>query len=444
MAKVITDTKYYTEIAEYIQERLGVTTPYYPSEMREALDSIPTGYEANVYYGDSAPEDTSKLFIKGNKPTSLSILSNFYGSNEMKNGVGTLSSGIGGVGVASVGSKIYLFGGYTKSTFLNTIQVFDITTSSLTTLTATIPKKLACMSVGVVGSDIYLFGGYNGSSVSTIYKFNVDTETITTVDTTLPSEISTMGVAVSGSFVYLFGGCTYNPFEVTTDGSSKSIYRFDAANNTITTLSPEIYTSGVFGIAVATIGNKAYLFGGRRNTSTIFKTVWEFDMSTETIRTLGDYLPHPIFGMGAVGYNDKIYLFGGQIVENSSISYSNEILCFDVATQTVETLPTVLESSTMYIGTALAGTSAYLFGGVRSTYLDSINQYIIDADLPQNTVVIANKSTGTPCRIIDTDNMVIDISVEKVYRGNSDNIAEVETAYLYKNGEWVLVSGDDE
>lgn len=444
MTKVITDTKHYTAIAEYIQDRLGTTRQYSPAEMRDALDSIPNGFEANVYYGDTVPSDTSKLFIKGTKPTSLSILSTFNGCNEMDNGIGLLSSGIAGVGVAPIGSKIYLFGGYTKSAYLNTIQVFDTTTNTLETLSVTIPKKLANMGVGIVGSDIYLFGGYNGSVSTTIYKFNTGNNTISTLSTTLPTGLSSMGVAVNGSRVYLFGGCGSNPFESTTDGTNKGVYRFNVVDNAITTLSAEIYTGGVFGIAVATVGTKAYLFGGRRNTSNILKTVFEFDMATETIKTLGDYLPHSIYGMSAVGFNNKVYLFGGQIIEDSSVSYSDDILCFDVATKTVEVLPVNLEKSTMYIGTALVNKNVYLFGGVRSTYLDSINKYIIESNLPHDTVVIKNTKTGVPCRIIDAPYMVVDISISKVYRGNSEGIAEVETAYIYQNDEWVLVSATEE
>lgn len=442
MAKVITDSKHYTDIAEFIKKRLGVTKQYYPSEMRSALDSIPERYEENIFYGDEAPEDTSKLFIKGAKPDKLLISSTFSGGNELKNNIGLLPSGIAGIGVASIGSKVYLFGGYTKEAYLNTIRVFDTVNNTLETLSVTIPKKLANMGVAVVGSDIYLFGGYSGSASTSIYKFSTATNEIAQV-ATLSTALSSMGVAVMGSLVYLFGGCNSNPFDVTTDGSSKSVYRFDATNNAITTLTTEIYTGGVFGIAVATVGTKAYLFGGRRNTSNILKSVSVFDMETETITSLGDCLPYSVFGMSAVGFDNKVYLFGGQISENSSMSYSDDILLFDVNTKTSEVLPVTLEKSTMYIGTTLVNKSVYLFGGVRSTYLDSINQYVIVSDLPKNTIVIKNTDTGTPCRIIDESDLSIEISIDKIYRGNNNNIAKVETAYLYINDSWELVSGTE-
>ena len=61
----------------------------------------------------------------------------------------------------------------------------------------------ACASIG---TKIYLFGGYNGTAQNTIYEFDTETETIATLETTLPTPCSEMGCSNYGNKVYLFGG----------------------------------------------------------------------------------------------------------------------------------------------------------------------------------------------------------------------------------------------
>ena len=75
------------------------------------------------------------------------------------------------MGTAAVGTKIYLFGGLSDSR-LNTIQAFDTTNDTITTLPTTLPTGTNGMGTAAVGTKIYLFGGYyDGGYLNTINEF---------------------------------------------------------------------------------------------------------------------------------------------------------------------------------------------------------------------------------------------------------------------------------
>ena len=69
---------------------------------------------------------------------------------------------------------MYLF--LIKQTELLLIRKFDTDTETISTLSATLPQALSNMGVAQVGSNVYLFGGLlsSASKLDTIYKFNVN------------------------------------------------------------------------------------------------------------------------------------------------------------------------------------------------------------------------------------------------------------------------------
>lgn len=79
----------------------------------------------NVHYSDTAPTDTSKLWIKSTEPENIEFIQD---TEQQVQGLTTLSATLptaaSGIGTAAVGTKIYLFGG---SGYLNTIQEFIVT-----------------------------------------------------------------------------------------------------------------------------------------------------------------------------------------------------------------------------------------------------------------------------------------------------------------------------
>ena len=149
-----------TDIKAAIEAK-GVTVPSNDriDEYSTYISQISSGASLNIAYGNTAPSDTSKLWIKGNEPEEMTIT-----TQQLLSTLSTkLPTAAYGIGTAAVGTKIYLFGGSRTSGSLNTIQVFDTTNNTISTLPTTLPTAAYGIGTAAVGTKIYLFGG-SGSS----------------------------------------------------------------------------------------------------------------------------------------------------------------------------------------------------------------------------------------------------------------------------------------
>ena len=284
----------------------------------------------------------------------------------------TLPKALSSMGVAQVGSEVYLFGGKLLSAWGDTIYKFNTETETVTTLSVKLPKRLYSMGVTQVGGNIYLFGGDDvGSVVNTIYKFNTDTETLTRLSTTLPQGMENMGIASVGSNVYLFGGYSSG------SGSSYEniIYKFDTETETISTLSVTL-PQGLRSMGSASVGNNIYLFGGAASYISNVNTILKFNTETETISELSAILPKELCEMAAAQIGSNVYLFGG----NSESYYKNTIYKFNAETETVTTLSATLPKELDEMGAASVGSNVYLFGGYSdsASYSNSIYKFKVD------------------------------------------------------------------
>lgn len=227
------------------------------------------GYDGSGMSGYSTA--ISVLDLETNTHTTLSETTKGYAS-------------FSGVGV--VGTKVYLFGG-TAGNYGNdnSIEVFDSETKTSRTCTTKLSNDSYNIGVGVVGDKIYLFGGKMGRSSSgysyldTIQVFDIETESITTLSVTLPVTLSSMSTSVVGSKIYLFGG--YN-------GSSYSdaIYVFDIETETVSELQTKLPTP-VISATSGTIGTVTYVLGGQSDSNTYLNTIHvfnlEFDLEPDTM-----------------------------------------------------------------------------------------------------------------------------------------------------------------
>ena len=181
MSKQNNLTDFLTGVADAIRAKKGTTALINPQNFESEIASISGGGgELNIAYGDTAPEDTSKLWIKSEEPSNISFPV-VWNPEQIVEGIidtgTTLPQVKFGIGTAAVGTKIYLFGGYnSSSSTLNTIQVFDTTNNTIQTLSATLPQVTSAIGTAAVGTKIYLFGGCNSSSsiLNTINLFTVN------------------------------------------------------------------------------------------------------------------------------------------------------------------------------------------------------------------------------------------------------------------------------
>lgn len=116
-------------------------------------------------------------------------------------------------------------------------------------------------------------------------------------------------------------------------------------------------------MAVAWAGGQAYIFGGFADGGSSDR-VFVFDPATSKLTELTS-LPYGLWDAG-VAYDDvknHIYLFGGH---NSDVGRSDDILRFDVATETIEILPQSLRTAVQGPAAVWIDGAAYIIGGLIS------------------------------------------------------------------------------
>jgi N-acetylneuraminic acid mutarotase len=394
------------------------------------------GAELNIAYGDTAPEDTSKLWVKTSKPSAVKVSNKVEVSGDAARTVKTLSTQLPTaaqyISCAAVDEQIYLLGGNAaNSVTLDTICCFDTVKETLITLSAKLPSVLQFFSSAAVGKKIYLFGGYRngfGGIQNTILCYNTETNTLTTLSTQLPSAAQNIGCAAVGEYIYLFGGSA--------GGSNlyNTIWRYNTTNGNIETLSATL-PAATHSIACVTVGEKIYLFGGRCANAVILDTINCFNSVDGTITTLSAKMSTKEYAMGYAAIGAKVYLFGGYI---DSVKVDT-IRCFDTAEETLITLPINLPYANANLGCASVGIKAYLFGG----YTDSFNYGICCVTsgmaLGENVLQLIPHSGDNVFRLINTDTAQVEIGVEKVYKGNANGIAEGVEAALHDGSSWVTI-----
>jgi N-acetylneuraminic acid mutarotase len=393
----------------------------------------------NIAYGDTAPADTSKLWVKTDEPDCVAVAPETPPMNGLLEvNIGSLPEPAAYAAAAAVDGKIYLFGGWSAVGHLSTINVFDTDTNTISTLDVVLPAGAQGIASAAIGSKIYLFGGalppasYPGfmRPLNTINVFDTNTNTISTLDVVLPTAVLGIASAAIGSKIYLFGG---------SDSSNmvSTINVFDANTNTISTLDVVLPTAA-YGIASAAIGNKIYLFGGSSRSGRL-AAIHIFDTEKHTITTLDTILPKALSRMASTVIGDKIYLFGG----SDSSSMVSTINVFDTNTNTISTLDVVLPTRADGIASAAINNCAYLFGGVRgsssSMTQDTINKFLISFPLSIRKFFIETDIAKNLVNLVSADSVEVEIGIKNVYLGNSEGYAEKVPAYLYRDGAWVEV-----
>lgn len=394
-----------------------------------------SGSTLNIAYGETAPEDTSKLWIKANEPNNIVFGKDFKGAQSITTLPTVLPKPLWNTCYGRVGSKIYIFGGETSSKYNyynRNIYVYDIETGLVTTQSTEMPRKFYNASCATVGTDIYLFGGASEYNVwyNTIYKYDTITDTLTLLNSTLPSVRGQMGCETVGTKVYLFGGYLYNSSASYT--TYNTIMIFDTETETITTL-PVSLPAGRRDMGCTSIGNNIYLLGGYyQNTSQ--NTIWKFDTQTETITVLDNTLPQAWSRMGCTSIGNKIYLIGGRAKNDAGTEADTDMIyIFDTNTNTFELSSVILPYISISMVCVSSGVDIYLLGGYPER--TGILKFTATKDLVENNIEVITGSHNY-FNVVNTDAMKVEIGVDSVLIGNAENQAENCEAYLHNGTEW--------
>ena len=263
------------------------------------------GAELNIAYGDTPPEDTTKLWCKTSEPSRVKIDVMYHQEESEQEGIS--NAGVIGTGYnlvktccARVGDLVYAFGGRYKSSATAAVVCSYIHTfkkKSSSRLTTTLPSAGQNMCCAAVGEKIYVFKCENST---TIYCFDTTDETVSTLGVALPVSDRLMCCAAVGTKVYIFGGYS-NP---------TAIYCLDTETELVGTL-PVTLKKAVWTAGCATVGAKVYILGGFNSTDGTLDTIQCFDTETNETYILPVKLRSGTYGAGCTAIGDKIVVWGG-------------------------------------------------------------------------------------------------------------------------------------
>lgn len=418
-----------TAIADGFRTSRGTEQKYTLDEMAVlAAEKVGGGGAGlNIAYGNTAPDDTTKLWVKSEEPSVVKVTTGMsFDANTLER-LGDLSSPSSIIVSAAVGKKVYLFGGNctdesNKKTKTDKIDVYDSENNKTTTIAATLPTPVLGHACAAVGTKVYIFGGYGSTTLDRIDIFDTETETIRTCSTVLPNALCDISAAAVGTKIYIFGG------------SQTKIYEFDTETETIRTCSAVLPVS-IWGIAAATVGTKVYLFGGYG--SSFSNAIYEFDTVGNKVTKLSATLPIYANGIAAAAFGTNVYLFGGGLNYNGK---SDAIIVFDAGTGTVETLATSLPNACTYIAAAIIGAKVYLFGGeLNSGQLADIYSFSVAAPLDYGVMVLQYTTGGELFPVINSDTLTIKLRPVSVHMGDLMGVAQPVEVFTYKDGAWTAI-----
>ncbi len=253
--------------------------------------------------------------------------------------------GVAKAAAASIGDKIYVFGGKTSgNTVSNMIYRFDTKTKN-TEYVDTFPSSVGLYSeaAAAVGNNVYLFGGRKkvGSSDSAnndIYKYSATNNITSKLSISSYQKNYMCAVAVGGK-IYLLAPTETHRFE---------LYVFDVETETVESSGSAVYlettTAILFETKAVAVGGYIYYFYEDK--------ISKLDVENLTLSTLEITLPEYLKYEAITAIGGDIYLFGGE---------TNSVYKFSTTTETIEKLS--LEFNEMESAATAVGSNIYLFGG---------------------------------------------------------------------------------
>jgi N-acetylneuraminic acid mutarotase len=246
--------------------------------------------------------------------------------------ISPVTSGIAYANLVQLGNNLYIFGGENSAgASINNIYCASI--SSPTTWFAannasapcydsggsgTLPTVAGDSQIITIGSSLFLLGGFNGtSSVNTIWTSTIGNPTRWSTSTKiLPDSIASAQSAVIGNYVYIFGYNNYNAGHHV----SANIYRAPVTNflgtSAITWTNVGTMPAALADAQLVIVGDTMYMIGGFTG-SGFSNTVYSAPLPdpinpAATISwSTATTLPGTLAYSSAAVIDNYIYLFGG-------------------------------------------------------------------------------------------------------------------------------------
>jgi hypothetical protein len=209
-------------------------------------------------------------------------------------------------------------------------------------------------AVDVVGTKIYASHGYRNTIGAQMSVFDIPTNTWihggpSAPDAAIAREGATGGVALGKHYVLGGYDASFN--------SSNAVEAFDPATGTWST--PASMSVARIGLGSASLNNKIYAIGGYGSSGSNLDMNEVFNPPTNAWTTLAP-LPTPIsYNTATIGYNGKVYVFGGWYITGAS----NLVQIYDIASNTWTT-GSPMPTPRLIAGAGLLNGQIVVFGGL--------------------------------------------------------------------------------
>ena len=395
----------------------------------------------NIYCGDTAPDDKTKVWIKTNfKPKKIEIKTNESFSDTVTKKTYSEPDMPLYMAIARVNNIVYMFGGFSNSTGVHTkfddVYTFNIETEELTKLSIKLPKLLSDATAIAVNDYIYIFGGmYKTSSTDTYNRYNRDLFIFNTKNNTF-NTISYDDAGLSNvhsySCAYVLVGAYVYIFSETT----KNIYVFNTRLNYVEQVLNVIPSSFVHYMPSfsTVVNNKIYLFGMCSGQ----KDVMIFDVSTHRVQTLT--YENNISPIGGFTKGNLIYMYAANSYIIDGVSYDTpEIIIFNTDNNKVTRIPinvNIIDNGTVYFD--------YFEFNFFSMYIYSFNtvynveRFLVPREIGDGTLQITiDKFVNKDVLILGDDTIEMKFSIKQILLcDNNNNVSRLKYA-IYENDEWV-------
>ena len=267
-----------------------------------------------------------------------------------------------GVAVASLGGKLYAFGGYSPAGRINNAYQFDGTTWSPI---ASLPVALGGAAAVTDGIYIYILGGGLDlpMTTNTVYRYEPIANSYTVMAPFAHAVVYPVAQFLGGK-IYKFCG------DIEPGFASITLEIYDIATNTWTTgASYPLVVNAMTGFVH---GNFIYGVGGYEFNVGLTRKTYRYDPATNTWNdaAIAD-LPSERDSAAAVSYNNGGVVAGGRVGINAT--FSSSVIVWDPTSNIWSDLPNMLGERLNMRGGVLNG-SLYMVGGSSTSSATNDNQ----------------------------------------------------------------------
>ena len=383
--------------------------------------NVDGGVKLNIAYGDTAPEDTSKLWVKGDEPNAVKITPTEVGETVQDGNIRALPN----LGYVLPYDDYYYCTNYSAEV----VRYKKDFSSSETILSSNdvYSAEGGDSSLAVLGNKLYYnkhsgrSSGFNRYSYGLLYSYDIVSKEKTQLVSSYNGSIlvsyqNKLYVIGGDNYTYASSGNVYTPNEL-------SIYNPEDGSFVKTSISSGLSIHSRGGYAV--IGNKVYLFGGLTSGSsdTAYDAIHCLNLDTCELTKSTQKLSIKTRRCWTFVNGTNIYLI-----------YNNKISIYDTINDTLTEYAdlTVPQGPTAKINTL----SFYLFG-------NPMSKITLAIPLSSNTLQLQLDNVKNLFPLINTDIVYVQIGIVGAAKGNANGVAEEIDTYVNDGVNWVNVNTDD-